>query len=74
MVDILLLLFLHSFKHIRCNNTALCSKPGTKVILIDYNYNNFTGFVLNSRAFQAMANPGLGKNVSTLGVMDVEYK
>ncbi|GAB2235577.1 hypothetical protein Drorol1_Dr00026006 [Drosera rotundifolia] len=31
-------------------------------------------FVLSSRAFQAMANPGLGKNVSTLGVMDVEYK
>ncbi|KAL9258223.1 Expansin-like A2-like protein [Drosera capensis] len=59
---------------IRCNNTALCSKAGTKVILTDYNYSNFTGFVLSSRAFQAMANPGLGKNVSTLGVVDVEYK
>ncbi|GAB2253130.1 hypothetical protein Droror1_Dr00005977 [Drosera rotundifolia] len=59
---------------IRCNNTALCSKPGTKVILTDYNYSNFTGFVLSSRAFQAMANPGLGKNVSTLGIVDVEYK
>ncbi|GAB2209598.1 hypothetical protein Drorol1_Dr00026816 [Drosera rotundifolia] len=84
MVDILLLLFLHSsskvqaanpgFRHIRCNNTTLCSKPRPKVILTNYNYNNFTGFVLNSRAFQAMANPCLGKNVSTLGVMDVEYK
>ncbi|KAL9250655.1 Expansin-like A2-like protein, partial [Drosera capensis] len=27
---------------IRCNNTALCSKAGTKVILTDYNYSNFT--------------------------------
>lgn len=59
---------------IRCNDTALCSKAGTKVILTDHNYSNFTGFVLSSRAFQGMAITGLGRKLSGLGIVGVEYK
>ncbi|KAL9266097.1 Expansin-like A1-like protein [Drosera capensis] len=53
---------------------ALCSKDGTKVILTDHNYSNFTGFVLSSRAFQGMAITGFGRKLSGLGIVDVEYK
>ncbi|GAB2291896.1 hypothetical protein Dimus_026145 [Dionaea muscipula] len=59
---------------IRCNNTALCSKAGTKVMLSDYNYSNFTGFVLSNKAFLAMASTGMAQNLSILGIVDAEYK
>ncbi|KAL9256507.1 Expansin-like A3-like protein [Drosera capensis] len=81
MVDTLLLLFLHSTgkaqaveRAFNATTQALCSKARTKVILTDHNYSNFTGFVLSGRAFQGMAITCLGRKLSCLGIMDVEYK
>ncbi|XP_010690270.2 expansin-like A2 [Beta vulgaris subsp. vulgaris] len=60
---------------IRCKNSAICSKAGTKVIMTDVNKsNNRTDFVLSSRAFKAMALPGKDLQVLKLGLVDVEYK
>uniref|UniRef100_A0A5B7A260 Putative Expansin-like protein isoform 1 n=1 Tax=Davidia involucrata TaxID=16924 RepID=A0A5B7A260_DAVIN len=59
---------------IRCKNTTLCSKQGTRVIVTDLNHNNQTDFVLSSRAFGAMANKGMGRDILKLGTVDVEYK
>ncbi|KAE8698760.1 Expansin-like A2 [Hibiscus syriacus] len=59
---------------IRCKNPTLCSSAGTRVTLTDLNHNNKTDFVLSSRAFMAMANKGMGRNILKLGIVDVEYK
>ncbi|GLT70639.1 hypothetical protein SLA2020_427030 [Shorea laevis] len=59
---------------IRCKNTTLCSREGTRVILTDLNQNNRTDFVLSSRAFMAMAQKGQGQHILKLGIVDVEYK
>ncbi|KAL6965158.1 Expansin-like A2 [Sarracenia purpurea var. burkii] len=59
---------------IRCKNTTLCTKRGTKVIVTDLNQNNQTDFVLSSRAFMGMANKGLGQDILKIGLVDVEYK
>ncbi|GAB2267784.1 Expansin-like A2 [Dionaea muscipula] len=59
---------------IRCKDTSLCSKAGTKVIVTDYNNSNKTDLVLSSRAFVAMANKGMEKHLLNLGIADVEYK
>ncbi|GMG98831.1 hypothetical protein Nepgr_000671 [Nepenthes gracilis] len=59
---------------IRCKNSALCSKTGTKVVLTDLNPTNSTDLVLSSRAFRAMANDGMDQNLLKLGIVDVEYK
>ncbi|KAM7470969.1 hypothetical protein LguiA_009152 [Lonicera macranthoides] len=58
----------------RCKNTTLCTKEGTRVIVTDLNKNNQTDFVVSSRAFMAMANKGMGKDVLKNGIVDVEYK
>lgn len=62
------------FWQIRCKNTTLCSREGTRVILTDLNQNNRTDFVLSSRAFMAMAQKGQGQHILKLGIVDVEYK
>ncbi|KAH7518313.1 hypothetical protein FEM48_Zijuj09G0158100 [Ziziphus jujuba var. spinosa] len=59
---------------IRCKDTALCSKEGTRVILTDLNQHNQTDFVLSSRAFTAMAQKGLDQDILKRGIVDVEYK
>ncbi|KAK8522261.1 hypothetical protein V6N13_115240 [Hibiscus sabdariffa] len=59
---------------IRCKNPALCSSAGTRVTLTHLNHNNRTDFVLSSRAFMAMANKGMGRDILKLGTVDVEYK
>ncbi|KNA15240.1 hypothetical protein SOVF_099480, partial [Spinacia oleracea] len=59
---------------IRCKNSTLCSKAGTKVTLTDLNTNTQNDFVLSNRAFKAMANPGKDQDVLKLGIVDVEYK
>lgn len=59
---------------IRCKNKTLCSSKGTTVTLTDLNHSNQTDFVLSSRAFMAMANNGMGKDILKLGIVDVEYK
>ncbi|KAK7264080.1 hypothetical protein RJT34_31683 [Clitoria ternatea] len=61
---------------IRCKNPNLCTKPGIKVVLTDLNHNNETdySFVLNNRAFTAMALKGMGPQILKLGVVDIEYK
>lgn len=59
---------------IRCKNTGLCSRGGTRVILTDLNHDNQTDLVLSSKAFMAMANKGMGPDVLKLGIADVEYK
>ncbi|XP_008236108.1 PREDICTED: expansin-like A2 [Prunus mume] len=59
---------------IRCKNTTLCTKQGTRVTLTDLNKNNQTDFVLSSRAFMAMAQKGLGQDILRHGIVDVEYK
>lgn len=43
-------------------------------MMSDLNYNNQTDFVLSSRAFMAMANQGMGRDILKLGIVDVEYK
>ncbi|CAL5377997.1 unnamed protein product [Camellia sinensis] len=58
----------------RCKNTTLCAKQGTKVIVTDLNQNNHTDFVLSSRAFRAMANKGMEQDILKLGLVNVEYK
>ncbi|MBD4020218.1 hypothetical protein GUI04_14635, partial [Xanthomonas citri pv. citri] len=40
----------------------------------DENKSNETDFVLSGRAFMAMANKNMGKNLLKLGVADVEYR
>ncbi|XP_038705686.1 expansin-like A1 [Tripterygium wilfordii] len=59
---------------IRCKNSKLCTSKGAKVILTDINKNNQTDLVLSSRAFRAMANEGMDRDISRLGIVDVEYK
>ncbi|KAA8546159.1 hypothetical protein F0562_020947 [Nyssa sinensis] len=59
---------------IRCKNTTLCTKHGTKVVVTDLNSSNETGIVLSSRAFKAMANKGMRQDILKLGIVDVEYK
>ncbi|XP_016703527.2 expansin-like A2 [Gossypium hirsutum] len=59
---------------IRCKNSTLCSSEGTRITLTDLNHNNETEFVLSSRAFMAMANKGIGRDILKLGIVDVEYK
>ena len=44
------------------------------MIVTDLNKNNETDFVLSGRAFNAMANKGMGQSLLKLGVADVEYK
>ncbi|KAJ4715887.1 Expansin-like [Melia azedarach] len=58
----------------RCKNKALCSRKGTKFILSDITHNNKTDFVLSRKAFMAMANRGMGKDILKHRVLDVEYK
>ncbi|KAK8668408.1 hypothetical protein V6N13_105863 [Hibiscus sabdariffa] len=55
---------------IRCKNSALCSSAGTRVTLTHLNHNNRTDFVLSSRAFMAMANKGMGRDILKLGTVD----
>ncbi|BFG42412.1 hypothetical protein CerSpe_286860 [Prunus speciosa] len=59
---------------IRCKNTTLCTKQGTRITLTDLNKSNQTDFVLSSRAFMAMAQKGLGQDILRRGIVDVEYK
>ncbi|PWA76596.1 expansin-like A1 [Artemisia annua] len=59
---------------VRCKDAKLCSKAGTQVIVTDLNKNNETDFVLSGRAFNAMANKGMGQSLLKLGVANVEYK
>ncbi|XP_042495484.1 expansin-like A2 [Macadamia integrifolia] len=59
---------------IRCKNQTLCSRGGTKVILTDLNKKNQTDFVLSGRAFMAMANKGMTRDILKLGIIGVEYK
>ncbi|MBA0607681.1 hypothetical protein Godav_019951 [Gossypium davidsonii] len=59
---------------IRCKNSTLCSSEGTRITLTDLNHTNETDFVLSSRAFMAMANKGMGRDILKLGIVDVEYK
>ncbi|KAF8406684.1 hypothetical protein HHK36_008775 [Tetracentron sinense] len=58
----------------RCKNTTLCSRKGTKVVLTGLNRNNQTDFVLSSKAFMAMAKKGMARDILKLGIADVEYK
>lgn len=59
---------------VRCLDSKLCSKTGTQVIVTDENKSNETDFVLSGRAFMAMANKNMGKNLLKLGVANVEYR
>ncbi|KAL9231881.1 hypothetical protein vseg_007044 [Gypsophila vaccaria] len=61
---------------IRCENSAVCSKKGTNIVVTDIHNakDNATDFVLSSRAFRAMALPGKDKLLLGLGIVDVEYK
>ncbi|OWM80473.1 hypothetical protein CDL15_Pgr019753 [Punica granatum] len=59
---------------VRCKNDELCSKGGTRVIVTDLNKSNATSFVLSSRAFVAMANKGMSKDILKQGIIDIEYK
>ncbi|NP_001310811.1 expansin-like A1 precursor [Ziziphus jujuba] len=59
---------------IRCKDTALCSKEGTRVILTDLNQHNQTDFVLSSRAFTAMAQKGLDQDILKRGIVDVNTR
>ncbi|KAK9666703.1 hypothetical protein RND81_14G205000 [Saponaria officinalis] len=61
---------------IRCENSAVCSKKGTNIVVTDIHNakDNATDFVLSSRAFRAMALPGKDKLLLGLGIIDVEYK
>ncbi|KAH9604889.1 hypothetical protein KSS87_013651 [Heliosperma pusillum] len=59
---------------IRCENTAVCSKTGTNIVVTDIHNttSNVTDFVLSNRAFRAMALPGKDKVLLGLGIVDVE--
>ncbi|CAO2813677.1 unnamed protein product [Amaranthus hypochondriacus] len=60
---------------IRCKNSGICNKAGTKVIMTDVNKgNNSTDFVLSSRAFRSMALPGKDLHILKLPLLDIEYK
>ncbi|KAL2921786.1 Expansin-like A2 [Bienertia sinuspersici] len=72
--DFFLLESLHALKMIRCINSDLCSKSGTKVMLMDLNTNTHTDFMLSNKAFRAMAKPGKDRDILKLGIANVEYK
>ncbi|KDP40448.1 hypothetical protein JCGZ_03948 [Jatropha curcas] len=59
---------------LRCKDSSLCSSKGTTVMVTDLNQNNNTDFVLSGRAFMAMANNGMGKDLLKHGIVDIEYK
>ncbi|GAY46065.1 hypothetical protein CUMW_094070 [Citrus unshiu] len=58
---------------VRCKNRALCSRKGTRVIVTDLNHNNKTDMVLSRRAFRALANKGMDKEIFKQRAVDVEY-
>ncbi|CAM8899362.1 unnamed protein product [Rhodiola kirilowii] len=59
---------------IRCKDSNICSKNGTKVIVTDLNNSHETDLVLSSRAFSDMAVPGMDRDLFRLGIVDVEYR
>ncbi|CAJ1933929.1 unnamed protein product [Sphenostylis stenocarpa] len=59
---------------IRCKNSSVCSKVGTRVVLTDLNHDNRTDFVLSSRAFSALAQKGMSQQILKLGILDIEHK
>ncbi|XP_019412730.1 PREDICTED: expansin-like A1 [Lupinus angustifolius] len=59
---------------VRCNNTSLCTKEGTRVVVTDLNHNSQTDFVLSSQAFKAMAKKDLDKEILKRSIVDIEYK
>ncbi|XP_020574186.1 expansin-like A1 [Phalaenopsis equestris] len=59
---------------IRCRNTELCNGAGVKVVVTDLDKSNRTDFRLSSRAFAAMARPGMVAGLQTVGVVDAEHK
>nr|QHQ74418.1 expansin-like A1 [Stylosanthes guianensis] len=59
---------------IRCKDSKLCSKSGTRVVVTDLNRDNKTDFVLSSRAFQSLALKGKAQYLLKLGITDIEYK
>ncbi|CAM8904445.1 unnamed protein product [Rhodiola kirilowii] len=59
---------------IRCNDSKICSKTGTKIVVTDLNKSNETDFVLSSRAFRAMAIAGMDRDLVRMGIADVEYR
>ncbi|CAM8990941.1 unnamed protein product [Rhodiola kirilowii] len=59
---------------IRCKDPKMCSKTGIKIIVTDLNKDNKTDLVLSSRAFKAMANKGMEREIIRLGIADVDYR
>lgn len=70
-----ILIGVYGFKmQIRCQNTTLCNRQGTEVIITDLHQNNHTGFVLSRIAFRAMAYKGMDRGLLKLRLVNVEYK
>ncbi|KAL8109703.1 hypothetical protein AgCh_025702 [Apium graveolens] len=59
---------------VKCKNSKLCSKEGTRVVVTDLNTSNQTDFVLSSNAFKAMANKGMGDTLLKQGLVNVDYR
>ncbi|KAK7256929.1 hypothetical protein RIF29_30532 [Crotalaria pallida] len=59
---------------VRCKNSTLCTKAGTRVVATDLNDSNQTDFVLSSKAFTAIAQKGQEQQIVKLGIVDIEYK
>lgn len=59
---------------IKCKNTTLCNKEGTRVVVFDLNTNNQVDFVLSSDAFKAMAKKGMADTLVIQGIVDVDYR
>ncbi|KAL2903761.1 Expansin-like A1, partial [Bienertia sinuspersici] len=57
-----------------CKNSDLCSKSGTKVMLMDLNTNTDTDFVLSNKAFKDMAKRGKDRDILKLVTTDMDYK
>ncbi|KAK4798671.1 hypothetical protein SAY86_030997 [Trapa natans] len=59
---------------VRCRNEKLCSKEGARVMVTGLGNTNTSDFMLNSRAFAAMATAGMSRDILQHGKIDIQYK
>ncbi|XP_019182354.1 PREDICTED: expansin-like B1 [Ipomoea nil] len=59
---------------VRCKIPTHCNEEGTKMVVTDYGEGDRTDFILSTRAYSEMANPGLANELFALGVVDMEYR
>ncbi|CAA2973877.1 expansin-like B1 [Olea europaea subsp. europaea] len=59
---------------VRCNIPTHCSEEGTQVVVTDYGEGDRTDFILSTRGYAKLAQPGMAAELFSYGVVDIEYR